>query len=128
MDVHLPAGRLSHATLGVWIQRLIHIVAAADWVNEGEVGRGYKAALEEAERLLERYCYDGSQGPMAVALMMEGLALRYSKPPSTTRLPVMGRVPVCLMTELSSRGPLRWANFRGLWLSQCAVLRRENRL
>jgi len=113
----------------VWIQRLIHIVAAADWVNEGEVGRGYKAALEEGERLLERYCYDGSQGPVAVAVMMEGLALRHIKPPSTTRLPVIGRVPVCLPAELiRSRGELRWSNFQGHWLQRSDVLRRENRL
>ena len=53
------AGRLSHATLGVWIQRLIHIVAAGDWIGGDGVGKGYQSALVHAERLLDKFCYDG---------------------------------------------------------------------
>ena len=40
-------------------------------------------------QVLERYSYDGGCGPVAAAILIQGLALKITKPPSKERLPVL---------------------------------------
>ena len=139
-------GRLSLVTMGVWMQRLLAIVAADDWVRheskEGDKdssrstsqtrapgGYGYQEALRKAAEILRRFSHDGADGPVAAAIMIEGLAMKQELAPSKVRLPVLGRVPARVPADLiRSRGNLRWSAFQGHWLRVCELLRGEERV
>ena len=80
----------------MWVQSLLSLTG----------GRAAKA-LEMGRRILREMSHDGEKGPVAAGVkehmrveesevpqvMVEGLAMLHKIPPSSQRLPVLGRIP-----------------------------------